>query len=62
MTIVVRDEDGIRQTLEERGEGDQIELVLEGQRLYQMIADTIPHLPVSVVHSDVLWRSAVTHV
>lgn len=63
--LVIRDEAGIRKTLTERGEEDQIDVVLEAQWVYQMTGLLTPYLPVQIVHSDVLhsarspWTSPV---
>lgn len=62
MLIVVRDEEGIRRTLHERGESDQVDTVLEAQRLYLYLADFINYIPTTVVHSDVLQLPAAVEM
>lgn len=60
--VVVRDEDGIRRTLAERGEEEQTRLVLEGQRVFRHVANRITSIPTTVVHSDVLHRRTLANV
>lgn len=56
MVYVFRDERGIRETLEARGEDSTIDDVLAAQKIYMLLIEQMRHLPVTIVHSDVLHQ------